>query len=380
MKNKNKVLIKRLEDYDLDKIIAFFKRTVLNKTKVLPKLTNKKILLKPNLLGAFTPQQAVTTHPKILEAVIVILQTIDCQILIGDSPGGSISYDTVLMKRGLKEIADKYNVEIVNFNHYKVVNVESSTFSLTYSQIFDDVDYIINLAKYKTHSLMQFTGAVKNLYGLVPGLKKADYHREYPNSQDFAHLLTGLYNLFKNKILFSVIDGIIGMEGKGPSGGKPRKFGFIFASETASSLDYVAAYMMGFKPFDIDLIKLTMQADGLLPSRIASNYLWQENVIPNVDIGIVKLRNRLLTTIPKSFSKIFRRLFWYKPFITETCKKCNICRDSCPVDAIKVDTTWNLKIDDKICIRCLCCHEFCPHKAIEIRKSSIASKIIPSSK
>lgn len=379
MKTKNKVLIKRIDEYDLAKIVAFFKRTVLNKDRVLPNLENKTILLKPNLLGAFAPDRAVTTHPVILEAVIQILQTIDCTILIGDSPGGSLDYDSVLIKCGMRELADKYDVQIVNLNKYQVLNTNNSGYSITYTGLYDEVDYIINLAKYKTHGLMQFTGAVKNLYGLVPGLKKADYHREYPNSQKFAQFLAKLYETVKDKVLFSVIDGIVGMEGKGPSGGKPRNFGYLFASECPSSVDYVAAYMMGFKALDIDLIRLTMQIDGVLPSRIASNYLWQENVIPNVDTGIVKLRNKVLNRIPNGFNKVFKSLFWYKPVITDTCKKCNICMDSCPVDAIKPDSNGKLKINDKLCIRCLCCHEFCPHQAIEIIKSNFANKIIPKS-
>ncbi len=379
MKTKNKVLIKRIEDYDLAKIVAFFKRTVLNKDRVLPTLVGKVILLKPNLLGAFTPESAVTTHPVILEAVIQILQTIECTILVGDSPGGSLNYETVLTKCGIRDLADRYGVEIVNLNKYQVVNVNNSGFSIAYTKLYDEIDYIINLAKYKTHSLMQFTGAVKNLYGLVPGLKKADYHREYPNSQKFAQFLAKLYESLKPKVLFSVIDGILGMEGKGPSGGKARNFGYLFASECPSSVDFVAAYMMGFKPLDIELIRLTMQIDGVLPSRIASNYLWQENIIPNVDTGIVKLRSKILNNIPNGVNKIFKSLFWYKPVITDECKKCNICMNSCPVNAIKEDSKGNLKIDDKLCIRCLCCHEFCPHQAIEIVKSSIANRILPQS-
>lgn len=377
MKTKNKVLIKRIDEYDLDKIIAFFKRTVLNKDRMLPNLIDKVILLKPNLLGAFTPEQAVTTHPVILEAVIQILQTINCTILIGDSPGGSLNYETVLNKCGIREVADKYQVEIVNLNKYPVKSTTNSNYSIVYTGLYDEIDYIINLAKYKTHSLMQFTGAVKNLYGLVPGLKKADYHREYPNSQKFAQFIAKLYETLKPKVLFSVIDGIVGMEGKGPSGGKPRNFGYLFASECPSSADYVAAYMMGFKPLNIELIRLTMQIDGVLPSRIASNYLWQENIIPNVDTGIVKLRSKILNRIPNGINKIFKSIFWYKPVITDECKKCNICMNSCPVDAIKPDSDGNLKINDKLCIRCLCCHEFCPHQAIEIVQSSIAHRIIP---
>ncbi|MFA7057401.1 MAG: DUF362 domain-containing protein [Candidatus Cloacimonadales bacterium] len=378
MINKNKVLIKRIEEYDLPKIVAFFKRTVLQKDRVLSNLVGKTILLKPNLLGAFAPEKAVTTNPVIIEAVIQILQEIDCKILVGDSPGGSISYEHALKVCGIQAVADKYNVEIVNISKYKISKTTHKQHDITYSHIYDEVDYIINLAKYKTHGLMQFTGAVKNLYGLVPGLKKADYHRTYPNSHNFAEFLSSLYAVLKPKLLFSVIDGIVGMEGKGPSGGKPRNFGYLFASECASSADYVAAYMMGFKPLSIDLIRMTMEIDGVLPSRIASNFLWQENIIPNVDTGIVKLRTKLLTIMPNQVSKLVKSVLWYRPVITDKCKKCNICFESCPVEAIKKDENGTLKIDDKICIRCLCCHEFCPHQAIEIKKSFVANILIPT--
>lgn len=378
MINKNKVLIKRIDEYDLPKIVAFFKRTVLQKDKVLPNLVGKTILLKPNLLGAFAPEKAVTTNPVIIEAVIQILQEIDCKILVGDSPGGAISYENALKVCGIQEVADKYNVEIVNISKYKISNTTYKQHDITYSHIYEEVDYIINLAKYKTHGLMQFTGAVKNLYGMVPGLKKADYHRTYPNSHNFAEFLSSLYAVLKPKLLFSVIDGIVGMEGKGPSAGKPRNFGYLFASECASSADYVAAYMMGFKPLNIDLIRMTMEIDGVLPSRIASNFLWQENIIPNVDTGIVKLRTKLLTIMPNQVSKLVKSVLWYRPVITDICKKCNICFESCPVEAIKKDENGTLKIDDKICIRCLCCHEFCPHQAIEIKKSFVANILIPT--
>lgn len=378
MKTKKRVLIKRLNEYDLPQIVAFFKRTVLHKERVLPKLVGKTILLKPNLLGAYAPEKAVTTHPIIIEAVIQVLQEIDCKILVGDSPGGAISYDRALEVCGIREVAEKYDVEIVNISKYKISKTVHNGHDITYSQIYDEIDYIINLAKYKTHGLMQFTGAVKNLYGLVPGLKKADYHRTYPNSYNLAEFLSSLYAVLKPKLLFSVIDGIVGMEGKGPSGGKPRNFGYLFASECASAADYVAAYMMGFKPLTIDLIRFSMEQDGVLPSRIASNFLWQDNIIPNVDTGLVKLRNKFLTIMPNNVSKLFKSILWYKPVITEECKRCDICLESCPVDAILKDAQGVLKIDDKLCIRCLCCHEFCPHQAIEIKKSFIAKMLIPT--
>ena len=376
----NAVVVKRLDSYDLEKIIAFLKRGSLNKTKVLPTLIGKTILIKPNLLGGYSPDKAVTTHPTVIEAVVSILKGVDCKILIGDSPGGAVNYKKVCETAGITALAEKYDIEVVNFNKYKVIEVNVDGYDIAYSSIFDEVDYIINLAKYKTHSLMQFTGAVKNLYGLIPGLKKADYHRIYPNSGDFAKFVAKIYSLFKPKLLFSLIDGIIGMEGKGPSGGAPRNFGILFTSKKASALDYVASYLMGFKPMTIELVRLTLHDDGVLPSKIASNFLWQNNIFPNVDIGVVKMRNRFLNLIPPFANNLFQRLFWYKPVITDRCKLCNLCVKSCPVDAINKTESGKLVIDDAKCIRCLCCHEFCTFKAIDIKKSNFAEKLLPTEK
>ncbi len=374
----SKVFVKRMESYDLDKIVSFLRRHYFKSEEQISKIKRKKILIKPNLLGAYSPEKAVTTHPIIVEAVVILLQELGCSIVLGDSPGGSVSYEQVCQKTELKRVADEYKVDLVNFNKLPVKINKVDGYDISYSQIFDDVDYIINLAKYKTHGLMQFTGAVKNLYGLIPGLKKADYHRQFPNSRDFSKFISTFYKMIKPKILLSVIDGIVGMEGKGPSGGKARDFGIIFSSETSSALDYVAAYMMGFQPMKIDLIKLSMHDDGVLSSRISSNFLWKDNIFDNVDIGIVKTSNRILNNFPKLGKTIFDRLFWYKPVITDKCKKCNVCYDSCPVDAIIKDSEGNLKIDDKKCIKCLCCHEFCVYNAIRIDKSAIARKLIPT--
>lgn len=374
---KGIVFVRKFEDYDLEKIVSFFKSKMLNNRK-LDFVKGKKILLKPNLLGAYSPEKAVTTNPVIIEAIVILLKEFDCDIYIGDSPGGNVNYEHVCKETGIADIVNKYDLKLINMSTYGVSTYSVCSFEIAYSKIYDEIDYFINLPKYKTHSLLKYTGALKNLYGFVPGLKKTDYHRKYPNSKDFSRLLVELYNLVKPKLLFSVIDGIVGMEGKGPSGGEPRRFGYLMLSDVSSSLDYVASYMMGFNPLSIALIKGALHSDGILPSRIPSNFLWKQNVIPNVDTGIVTMRNKILNNIPSVVSFGFKKMFWYKPvIITDKCKKCKVCLNSCPVQAISEDVDGNLSIDYKKCIRCLCCHEFCTFNAIEIKKSYLARKIIP---
>jgi len=243
------------------------------------------------------------------------------------------------------------------------------------SNIFE-VDSIINMCKYKTHSLMLFTGAVKNLYGVIPGLIKSEYHKKIPDPTDFAAMLTSLYNVVKPKISLNVMDGIFGMEGEGPSAGNPRNFGLVFISENAPSIDYVASKMMGFKSEEIPLIKYSLEADKVKSSEIKLEKRWRNFKFKNVKLGSVTLRNRIVSNTPKILTDIFAKLFYYYPDFNDKCRKCGLCVESCPVQAMELKKgDQHPKINLDKCIKCLCCQELCPYNAVYVKKS-LLSKII----
>ena len=118
-------------------------------------------------------------------------------------------------------------------------------------KVAEDVDFIVSAAKLKTHAMMTYTGAVKNLFGIIPGITKADYHFKMNDVDNFAAHLVDICEYAKP--LFSVIDGVEGMEGDGPSAGEKRHVGIIMASEDPYALDYSALRLIGINPRKVPL-------------------------------------------------------------------------------------------------------------------------------
>ena len=235
---------------------------------------------------------------------------------------------------------------------------------------------VINAAKYKTHSLMAFTGALKNLYGLVPGMVKSEYHRDNPDTKSFSDLLIALFALTRHRVTYSFIDGIVGMDGAGPSSGNPRPFGLFLGSTSIPALDTVAARMLGFGISDVPYLSEALHLEGILPSRIKVPTSFTHYRIPQADISVVKLRKETLKYVPSVLRYAFKKLYFYHPQVSERCLRCGICVKSCPVKAI----TWAEKerpfVNREQCIKCMCCHEMCPHNAIDIHKSLLAKAVL----
>jgi len=339
------------------------------------------VLLKPNLLGAYLPERAVTTHPVVIEAVIQLLLELDKKILIGDSPGGTASLRKVLSKTGIDDLAIRYPIEVVHFGETGVTSIITKMDQLQVTNAIWEADVCINIAKYKTHGALKYTGAVKNLFGLVPGLKKSDYHRLYPESGKFSGLIADLYQQVKGRFVYHILDGVIGMEGDGPSAGVPRNFGLLFGGVCASAVDCIAAQMMGYHYQQLPLISQSLHNDGILPSRIQIEPLYHGFQFENVKKMQVRFKSQILKHLPKPVIKMIRTHFEYYPAFTDQCRLCRVCVNSCPVQAITL-TKGNKHpdIDYAKCIKCLCCHELCPYQAIYIHKSTLAKVILGSAK
>ncbi|GAB1467559.1 hypothetical protein MASR2M64_02320 [Candidatus Cloacimonadota bacterium] len=235
---------------------------------------------------------------------------------------------------------------------------------------------MINVAKYKTHSLTAFTGGLKNLYGLVPGMVKSEYHRQYPDTKSFAELLLALYALTKSHISYSFIDGIIGMDGAGPAAGTPKPFGLFLGSTSIPALDFTASKMMGFTMKDVPYMSAALHQDGILPSRIVIPTSFAHYRIPNADIRVVKLRKEGLKYVPGIAKYAFKALYHYHPQVSDRCKNCGVCAKSCPVGAISWHKPEHPFVHKDKCIKCMCCHELCPYQAIDIHKSFVARMVM----
>ncbi len=182
-----------------------------------------RVLLKPNMLTGSRPTKECTTRPEIVYCVAKLVQAAGGKPFIGDSPAFG-SARGVAEANGLLEWANKIDLPVVEMHgkRYAVENQDFGNFLLSKEAI--EADVVINLPKVKSHVQLTVTLGVKNLFGCVPGKMKAWWHMEAgKDRQRFGTMLVETAKAISPQL--TIIDGIIGHEGNGPSGGEPRELG-----------------------------------------------------------------------------------------------------------------------------------------------------------
>ena len=319
-----------------------------------------QVLLKPNLVTGKDPRLAVTTHPEVVRAVAMVLSDCGARLALGDSPGfGSLA--GVLGKCGLQPVLREFAITVVPFTEETVVvdNGNLVAKRLPLAAVALEFDKIVNLPKLKTHSMMGSTLAVKNLFGCVPGFKKAAWHlRAGHDRQFFARIMLDIYRQVTPA--WNFLDGITGMEGEGPTGGTPRDFNFLALSAAAPALDCLVEKWLGFPeptPLSLEAEKL-----GLLPEIgfSACGPAADQMLFPSIK----EAKGAAAATFPGQ--RLWRRLFVKRPKISKIrCHHCRVCVQHCPAEVMKL-VDAEIVIDYKRCIRCYCCQELCPYGAIHV--------------
>jgi len=330
-----------------------------------------RVLIKLNLLSSKPPDAAVTTHPAVVRAVVEMGQELGATVIVGDSPGGgstASSYKSLLQKTGIQEVVDETGCECVRFDEV-TVDVSSNKAKifkkLTLAKVITEADVIIGLPKLKTHSLTYYTGAVKLLYGYIPGMFKPEYHLHTARDVNlFAGLLLDLHDMYTPTI--SIMDAIVGMEGAGPSNGNPRKIGLILASKSCTAIDYVAVTIAGFDPMMVPTVKIANER-GTGPNSLTEITIFGEELEPLIMKDFKKSTTIWLSRAPSFMTNILKTIIAVKPRIDAfKCKKCGECFRDCPPHAIKFTKSSAPVIDYNKCMRCYCCQELCPEGAIDI--------------
>lgn len=378
----------------------------------------EKILVKPNFLSAAAPESAVTTHPSVMKAVFRILQETGCgNIKYGDSPGHG-SCQGAASKLGLDE-NDVFGAKLADMSQEVLVSYpEGMTAKEFYfAKEVTEADAIINLCKMKTHALERVTGAVKNLYGLICGYRKAAGHVKYPNASIFARMLADIHRCVKPRL--HIMDGIVAMEGNGPGSGDPIPMNVLLFSEDPVALDTVFCHLVYLNPEMVptntqgmamgigtclaEEIEIVVPEDGkivqesnaqAMADEMNSNAETNSCVMPSVKAGNHKQRKGKIVSAEelqrmlgapefdvdrKGTKKTF--LSRYSDFMTrfsrrpvinkKKCIKCGICVNHCPVPGKAVQFKKGKAeppvYDYTKCIRCYCCQEMCPQSAIHAR-------------
>jgi uncharacterized protein (DUF362 family)/Pyruvate/2-oxoacid:ferredoxin oxidoreductase delta subunit len=359
-----------------DKILTGLKQIDFD----LAGLKNKRVCLKPNLLMPFNPERAVTTHPEIFRAVAEIVRDYTDNIVLIESPN-FFPLKSTIKKTGLAGIVNDLKIEVADINVTQMLKYPSAHRykSIDISKAFFDVDFIINMPKLKSHGFTHYTGAVKNLFGAMPGLSKSRMHMRAPSQMEFSEFLLDLYGGLLNgfekpKKFIHVMDAVVGMEGEGPGpSGVPKKIGAVIVGDDAVALDYVAVNLVSLNVKKVFTItegfkrgygvkspdEIQMRGEPLEDMRITDFKASRSAVMGGVIWPVT--------------SPTIKNLFVEKPVPgADACTLCYNCMKVCPAGAItKVENASVPKYNYHKCIRCYCCMETCPESAIHLKKGAL---------
>jgi len=370
----DEVVIKKCSDYNLDEIKIKIEQgfeLLGGISKYIKK--GEKVLLKPNSLSPSPVDSAVTTHPVFLRAVIQVIKKQTDRIFVGDSPSVG-SYSSASKKTGMLPVIKEEGVQIVEFRDetYEIFSTEKLAYrSFKIDPVIKEMDKIINLPRIKTHSLMVMTMCVKNMFGLIPGMRKVEFHLKAGHDKMlFAKMLVDL-NTARPPDL-NILDGIIGMEGNGPGAdGDPVNIGVILMGKNSFAVDTAAATLVGVDPYSIytnDVYRKYMLKRNDIEYYIKGDRI--EGVLKKIRVPDTDVKSNA----PVFLFNFAKDMITTKPvYLKEKCTGCLICVKHCPVSALRYEgKKKGIICDYNKCIRCFVCHEVCPERAITIKKPLLA--------
>jgi uncharacterized protein (DUF362 family)/Pyruvate/2-oxoacid:ferredoxin oxidoreductase delta subunit len=325
----------------------------------------EKIAVKVNLLRGAAPEKAVSTHPETLHTVLIALKAAGAEPFVADSPGGlngPAKVARAFKVSGIADVCGAEGVQIVDIEDdpTTIAAPEGRLFrSFPVGRAFVQADAIIQVGVLKTHQLMRLTGGVKLTFGCIPGLTKAKLHVRAQKRDDFADMLLDLHLALRPR--FTIIDGIIAMEGQGPGSGTPRALGSLFAAYDASALDVALADRTNHERRTVHTIAAA-ERRGLVdlddPYRLAG-----DPITPDTEFKPVRRDYQAL--MPGPLQHTVRNLVTARPRLVDraVCTKCGECATICGAAAIRLDP--HPVFDDHLCVRCYACTEVCPVAAID---------------
>lgn len=361
------VAVRKCREYELHDV--YNQISEIYKVCQGPEVSGKKVLVKPNILTDSDPSKAIVTHPVVVEAMIRFLQSKGALVMVGDSP--AVHSRLFRGERsGIFQVCQRTGASWIDFTREPAEKTLRKG-RIRIAGVVNEVDVIISMPKFKNHELVYFTGAIKNTLGLVPGFSKAKQHARHNDRFSFSTFLVDL-----NEVVlphFFLMDGIIGMEGRGPGQGTPIRTGVLVGSSNPVALDIIASTIAGYDPMDIPTTAIALERgqwlrntseiiyDGPELKSITLNNFSRISVTGNTNITLKFLKNRLK----------FLRKFERRPvFNHKNCTGCLECIRICPENAIVMHpgkTNFVVLTDNK-CIRCFCCSEVCQSDAVNIRR------------
>ena len=220
-------------------------------------IRGKRILLKPNLVETAVGQSHINTHPSVVVAAARALQRLDArEVIVAEGQGHRRDSQLVLDESGMGQALDGAKITFVDLNHDELVKVRNtgrrtSLESLYLPQTLLSADWVVSIPKLKTHHWVGVTCAMKNLFGVMPGVVYG-WPKNVLHWEGIDKAIVDINATVKPS--FAIVDGIIGMEGDGPIMGSPKPVGCVIMGANMTAVDATAVRVMGLHPYGLDYL------------------------------------------------------------------------------------------------------------------------------
>jgi len=222
------------------------------------KIPNRaRIIIKPNICFLKGPETGATVDPLIVRCLVEwFLMNYDVEsITIGEADATELDADLAFRVLGWQDIVDSLpKVKILNLTKDENVRVRLNGLffkELYMSKTYMESDFLVSVAKLKTHCLSRISCVLKTQFGALPKKSKSCFH---------THLDEVIHDVNKVRLPdLCVVDGIVGMEEYGPIWGIPKPAGVLVVGNDPVATDHVCARVMRVDPHKISYLKLAIR-------------------------------------------------------------------------------------------------------------------------
>ena len=360
-----KVSVVECRSYQEEEVYLAVRESIKRIGFVIPE--NITVLIKPNIMSQNRPEQHTITHFSLIAALCRILKEKNCRIMIGESISFFEKGLTVKAFRtsGIEEVANKYGASLVAFEEVPLVKKQEGLRGLKeiyFPEVLFQADMVINACKLKTHEAMRLSGAVKNMFGCLPGGYKQKIHRWTGSEFELSDVFIDIQNIVKPAL--SIMDAVESLDGGPTALGRPVNTSRILASTNPAALDYTASRMIGYEVKDLPIL-LQAQKRGMIEDY--------EDIEVLGEVPSFKFRKLITGDIYHKTNKdsIFVKDTYVDLKIDQKkCSRCKKCIGVCPVSAIS-EAEKRIDVDTEKCISCYYCLSICPESAIKIKPSKM---------
>jgi uncharacterized protein (DUF362 family)/Pyruvate/2-oxoacid:ferredoxin oxidoreductase delta subunit len=338
-----------------------------------------RVFVKINLgcSGAREPEQRLTTHPVLIESLITFLIDCGASVVFGDDVARAGKHvEQIYQKTGMRAVASRTGAQLVDFVSAGAREVRGRLMlprRYLVTNVYFEADRIINLANCRSHVGITLSGAMKNMFGCVVGLRKAMIHNMFPGQpQRFARAVADVYGVVRPDLSFLDMTTIVEAAGVDPA---IRSRGLMLAGTDGVALDTVAAHLIGYDHLplwvahygnklglgcnNIENIQIThIDGQGLMPVHLRPPSIYDAAAhIPIWDRLSALANNTILKP---------------RPVINQAnCTACGDCIDRCPTRCIH-PTSGKVRIELGGCSDCGCCIKLCQEDAVHFQFTGMA--------